>query len=149
MEELTARATNLSKTSGDLVTLNKELERAVRQSDEIVRFIKNVADQTNLLGLNAAIEAARVGEMGRGFGVVAEEVRKLAVASSDSVKNITDSLRKMQTLITELTQKLNSIDTTVEEQAQSIQEMTNASQNLAAMATDLSGVANNMFQVTE
>lgn len=149
MEELSAGASELSATSRDLENLGKGLSAAIRQTDEIVDFIKNVANQTNLLGLNAAIEAARVGEMGRGFGVVAEEVRKLAVASSESVKNITESLKQIQQSINDLSQKIAMIDKTVEQQAVSVQEMAQGSQSLASMATELSAVADTMFASTD
>ncbi len=117
----------------------------IKQTDEIVDFIKNISNQTNLLGLNAAIEAARVGEAGRGFSVVAEEIRKLATVSAESVKNINSSLKQTQTSIEILNQKVLTIDHTVQNQASSLLEMAKASQGLAAMAGELSSVSDNMI----
>ena len=145
MEELAASASEVASTTEELTRLSKDVANATRQMDEIVSFIKNIAGQTNLLGLNAAIEAARVGEQGRGFGVVAEEVRKLASSSADSVKTITQSLQQVQLAIDSLSNKLIVIDKNVGEQSTAIGEMTRFSQNLAVLATELSQVASSLY----
>jgi methyl-accepting chemotaxis protein len=149
MEELSSRAAALAISSRDIENLSVGLDQTTKQTDEIVSFIRNVASQTNLLGLNAAIEAARVGDMGRGFGVVADEVRRLAVASGDSVSRITQSLRRIQESVATLSQKIQSIDENVENQAKSIQEIADASQELAAMASSLSLVSADMLRSSE
>jgi methyl-accepting chemotaxis protein len=87
--------------------------------------------------------------MGRGFSVVAEEVRKLAVASGESVKSISQSLQTIQQAIADLSQRINQIDENVSGQTGAIQEMANASQALAIMANELLESSKNIYQLTE
>ena len=86
---------SLVETSGMLLSSSSEAKKKVAETDEILRFIRNVAGQTKLLGLNAAIEAARAGDHGKGFAVVADEVRKLAEVSVSAAGKIEEILQSI------------------------------------------------------
>jgi hypothetical protein len=96
VEETLSRMRAIAQSVGETAKKVQELGNRSEQIGRIIGVIDDIADQTNLLALNAAIEAARAGEQGRGFAVVADEVRKLAERTSSATKEITDMIRSIQ-----------------------------------------------------
>lgn len=144
LEQISAAINELSKGVQSVVSANtvigeniKVANESAQESNEVLQFVKHIANQTNLLGLNAAIEAARAGQAGRGFSVVAEEIRKLSVSSNESIQKIGKVLNSIQDSIDDIAKKIENSNGIFQEETASLQEIYASVEQLNSMAQTL------------
>lgn len=123
ISSLAASAQQLAASSTDLADNGTRINDEVIKMDEIMEIIKDIASQTHLLGLNAAIEAARVGDYGRGFNVVAKEIRQLASRTQISVKDVSDKLSDIKRRMSSLSENILQVSSVADEQSATTQDV--------------------------
>ncbi len=148
--------TQLAQRVSDASEIISELDRNSQQISSIVQTIRSIAEQTNLLALNAAIEAARAGEQGRGFAVVADEVRVLSQRTHSSTEEITGMISLLQSSTKTAVQTMGGChelaSTSVsdaEKATQSFADIAIAIKNISDMATQIAVAAEEQTSVTE
>ncbi|HEY3426207.1 MAG TPA: methyl-accepting chemotaxis protein [Negativicutes bacterium] len=137
-------ATSASHLADNLATVKNGSEHVlaeVKKTDDILRFVSEIAQNSNLLGLNAAIEAARAGEQGRGFAVVADEIRKMAINSAQSVKDIKTNLQAIQNETRSVVETIMATTELSESQAAATEEISATMQQLTATVLNLKRIA--------
>ena len=124
IEEVVSDSQKLSISMENITESTKSAERMIKETDSMLSLISNVSSQSNLLALNAAIEAARAGDAGRGFSVVADEMRKLSQMSGESAKKISQLLIEMGKSIDEVAKEVNSTRLIAESQVAATEQIT-------------------------
>ncbi|MFZ5642637.1 MAG: methyl-accepting chemotaxis protein [Bacillota bacterium] len=143
---LSASAEELASTVQTINVNTQQMQEDVHNTDSILQLINEVSSQTHLLGLNAAIEAARAGDHGRGFNVVAEEIRKLAGRTNTSVKDIKDIINLVKGHIEALAAQISEISAVAEEQAATSQGVISFIQEIEQFSETLKKLANELVE---
>jgi methyl-accepting chemotaxis protein len=146
-QEMAAGAESLAEQCKHLGTNTDTTKHSLSETGEILNFIKHVATESKLLGLNAAIEAARAGDSGRGFTVVADEIRKLADDSGHSVSQIGKILQHIEESVNSILGGIKEISLVSEHQAAATEEMASSLDELGRLAIALKDVAEKIATV--
>lgn len=142
--ELTANAGEVNAAAEEIASSTQQVANesfeAIKYTNEIQRItgiITNISNQTNLLALNASIEAARAGESGRGFSIVAEEVRKLAEQSKNTISDTSAKILNIVNKINSTFNLMEGISSSAEQQTTSMEEIVLTASKLESLAEKL------------
>ena len=151
--ELVARSVAEAQATNDQISL---LNNTVEEIGDVVGLIRNIAGQTNLLALNATIEAARAGEAGRGFAIVAQEVKSLAVQTAAATERIASQIEAVQSstrfavdAIRRNTDHMLEIDNYTSAVASSLQQQNSATDEISSNVSSAAGGAKGMMSVLD
>ena len=116
------------------------MREKLENTEKIIEFVNHIATQTNMLGINAAIEAARAGGAGRGFAVVADEVRKLADQCSTSARQIREVIAGISHSCEETNKEFDMMAAVIRRQVQAVQKISSSIEELNATAEQLQAI---------
>ncbi|MDR2688738.1 MAG: methyl-accepting chemotaxis protein [Azoarcus sp.] len=145
VEETSSEMTVIARSVGEASQVIQKLGENSTEISNVVQVIREVADQTNLLALNAAIEAARAGEQGRGFAVVADEVRKLAERTAQSTGDISTMIGKIQASASDAVEKMDKVVKQMESGQQHAQE---AGKRIQSIRVETGKVSEAMVEIS-
>ncbi|CAH1055818.1 methyl-accepting chemotaxis protein [Paenibacillus pseudetheri] len=146
-QELLLSVDKIAEVSIENTQTLANLETQAVSIQGIVQTIRNIASQTHLLALNAAIEAAHAGEFGRGFDVVAKEVRKLSSMVQDSIIQVKDSVDAITLEIDKISKGTNQVQENIEDSQQQIQIALDDFKNISSSAQDLDTQAREVMNI--
>lgn len=116
LDEISSSINDIHNLSSNLLSSTHESYEYIKKSDKIIKYVNEISSKTKMLGINASIEAARAGDEGRGFSVVAKEVQKLATDSANFAKEINHILEQLSGEINRINDEVNKLDSLSDKQ---------------------------------
>lgn len=144
INEFSTSIQNMAQFNAMIQENVEKTRKEAENTDDILQFVGNIARQTNLLGLNAAIESSRAGEFGKGFSVVAQEIRKLSNSSNESINQINNILKNIQSSVIHISDKINESNEVFQQQTGTIEEITSAIESLSSTSEVLKNIASKL-----
>lgn len=144
VNDIASGVQTLADTNSNIYEAAQNSVLKTKETDQVLSFIKDISEETNLLGLNASIEAARAGEQGRGFGIVAEEIRKLSSSTDNSITQIDKVLGDISSAIKKIANDLQKTNDIVQNQASSLQEIAASIEELNSTAEVLENISSTL-----
>ncbi len=141
VDQATKDMTEVADKQAEIVKSTDTINKSVESSLAIIDIIQNIASQTNLLSLNASIEAARAGDAGKGFAVVAEEVGRLAISSRETSAEIAETLNNMSETIHNVVDKTVGINENITSQSAAMEEINANIEELSAMSETITQIS--------
>ena len=123
IREVNTGVQDLAMMNNKVLQETIEANNKAKDTDQIVGIIQGISSQTNLLGLNASIEAARAGEYGKGFSVVAKEIRKLSNTSKESIDKIDNIIKDISTSIQSINDNLDQTNAVSQNQSAALEQI--------------------------
>lgn len=147
MEQLRGNINDINSAVDDIRSSTNEIGRGIERYNKIIKDIKDIAEQTNILAINASIEAANIGAAGKGFAVVAGEVRDLAIRSNETVKRAEDhtnaiarDLDAINKYVNGIVERVAATENTADVTLQSVNEMNRGTENINISVQEVSGI---------
>lgn len=147
MEQLRGNINDINAAVDDIRNSTNEIGKGIERYNKIIKDIKDIAEQTNILAINASIEAANIGAAGKGFAVVAGEVRDLAIRSNETVKRaeahtnaIAADLEAINKYVNGIVERVSATENTADVTLCSVNEMNQSTENINASVQEVSGI---------